>query len=493
MPITAMGSCKVPGFQREKQEATRPKLVELRSSRWFIMFVVSFAAATDVFMYGLIVPVTPTALQNRVGLSERSVQGWTSVLLALFSAALLAFSPIVGYIADRSESRRRPLLFGLVALGAATALLCVGTNIGLWVAGRLFQGTAAAVVWVVGIALMVDTVGKDGLGQAMGYVSMAISFGTLTGPLLGGVLYQDGGYYAVFGLAFGFIGLDIFLRLVLIERKHAIKWLVPDNRPLAAEQQATEKGAGENPTSSPTPSSGSDNQDPPKDPPSRSALWRVAFLLSSPRLIVALWGNFIISLCPSTIRARDIRMAAKRSGTDIHPAHGTTCVGPVAGFIIDKFPRSGRYITAGAFLSSVPVMVLLRLVTDNSMQHKILLCALLALLGLCFAVVLPPLDAEVFHAVKEKEDQTPDLFGRGGAMALAFGLSNMGFAAGSLIGPVFAGFIRQQAGWGTMGWALGLMAGVSSIPILLFLGGWILGEPVRSGDEAQVPESASGS
>jgi MFS family permease len=108
------------------------------------MFVISFATATDIFMYGLIVPVTPTALHDRVGLSEGSIQSWTSILLALYSAALLAFSPLVGYLADRSESRRWPLLIGLVALGAATALLCIGTNIGLWIAGRLFQGAAAA-------------------------------------------------------------------------------------------------------------------------------------------------------------------------------------------------------------------------------------------------------------------------------------------------------------------------------------------------------------
>lgn len=82
------------------------------------------------------------------------------------------------------------------------------------------------------------------------------------------------------------------------------------------------------------------------------------------------------------------------------------------------------------------------------MHHKILLCTLLALLGFCFFFFFgitpgPPLNTEVFHAVKEKEYQTPDAFGRGGAMALAFGLSNMGCATGYLVGPFFAGFIRQ--------------------------------------------------
>lgn len=70
----------------------------------------------------------------------------------------------------------------------------------------------------------------------------------------------------------------------------------------------------------------------------------------------------------------------------------------------------------------------------------------------------------------------PDVFGKGGAVALALGLTNIGFATGSIVGPFFAGFIREHSGWGTMGWALGLLAGVSSLPVLLFTGGWIMKE-----------------
>ncbi|CAI7570339.1 unnamed protein product [Penicillium bialowiezense] len=466
----------------------RPKFVELRSSRWFIMFVVSFAAGTDIFMYGLIVPVTPTALKDRVGLSEDSIQSWTSILLALYAGALLAFAPVVGYLADRAESRRWPLLIGLVALAAATALLCVGTNIVLWIVGRLFQGAAAAIVWTAGLALMVDTVGKDGLGQAIGV-------GTLGGPLLGGVVYQNGGYYAVYGLAFAFIGLDIVFRLLLIEKRHALKWLTPELERPDSEQNSTHKEpvVFEVP---PTPSTGSDTQVSQK-PPSRSAFARVSTLLSSPRLVVSLWGYFVISLVLASFDSvlplfvhDTFGWQQSGQGLIFIPLMVPHLVDPLTGWVIDKYPKSIRYFTATAFLSAVPVMVLLRLVTDRSMQHKILLCALLALVGLCFAVAMPPLVAETFHAVKEKEDETPGIFGRGGAMALAFGLVNMGFAAGALIGPFFAGFIRQSAGWGTMGWALGLIAGVSSVPILLFLGGWML-RPATSDDAAVADPSAS--
>ena len=457
----------------------RPRFVELRSSRWFVMFVVSFAAGTDVFLYGLIVPVTPTALKDRVGLSEDRIQAWTSILLALYAAALLATAPVVGYIADRAESRRWPLLIGLVALGAATALLCVGTHMALWVVGRIFQGVAAAIVWTAGLALMVDTVGQDGLGQAIGYVSMAISVGTLGGPLLGGVVYQSGGYYAVFGLAFGLIGLDIILRLLLIEKRHALKWLVPELRP-PTENDPLEPGSVA-PAVPPTPSTASDTQGPPKPLPSQSGLGRLATLLSSPRLVVSLWGYFVISLVLGSFDSvlplfvhDTFGWQQSGQGLIFIPLMVPHITDPLTGWMLDHFPKSCRYITSTAFICAAPLLVLLRLVTDNSMQQKILLCALLSLLGLCLAVSMPPLVNETFYAVKEKEDESPGIFGRGGAMALAFGLVNMGFAAGTLIGPFFAGFIRQSAGWGTMGWALALIAGISSVPILLFLGGWIL-------------------
>ncbi|KAJ5760362.1 hypothetical protein N7520_007518 [Penicillium odoratum] len=451
-----------------RREPTRPKLVGLRSAKWFIIFTVSFAASTDYFMYGLIVPVTPTALERRVGISKDDA--------------------VVGYLADRAESRRWPLLFGLVALGAATALLCIGTNIGLWIAGRLCQGAASAVVWTVGIALLVDTVGKEGFGQAVGYVSMALSMGTVAGPLLGGVLYQHGGYYSVFGLAFGLIGIDIFLRVVLIERKHALPWLAPEMRPLSPVREKDEEHTANNSRGPVVDALSAEDQE--KSKRSRHPLRQVAALLGTPRLAVALWGYFVVSLVLSSFDSvlplfveDTFGWQQTGQGLIFFPIMIPHIVDPITGMIIDRYPKSPRYLVSAAFLCAVPLSVLLRIVKNNTMHDKVVLCALLALLGLCIAVAMTPLAAEVFYSVKEKEIQSPDSFGRGGAMALAFGLTNMSFATGTLIGPFFAGFIRQSAGWGTMGWAMGLIAGVSAVPVLLFLGGWISKEPVAHEDQ----------
>jgi MFS family permease len=58
----------------------------------------------------------------------------------------------------------------------------------------------------------------------MAYISSAMSVGLILGPVLGGVIYAQRGYYTAFGLAFVFIGLDLVLRLILIEKKIALRF-----------------------------------------------------------------------------------------------------------------------------------------------------------------------------------------------------------------------------------------------------------------------------
>jgi MFS family permease len=58
----------------------------------------------------------------------------------------------------------------------------------------------------------------------MGYVFSAMSIGMLLGPLLGGIVFDKGGYNEVYAMAYILIGVDIALRLLMIEKKVAKKW-----------------------------------------------------------------------------------------------------------------------------------------------------------------------------------------------------------------------------------------------------------------------------
>ncbi|KAL2809419.1 major facilitator superfamily domain-containing protein [Aspergillus granulosus] len=485
-------------------EPTRPFLIEWRASKGFIIFVVCFAVFTDILLYGIIVPVTPTALNERAGVGEDDEQRWTSILLGLYGGALLAFSPPAGYLADRIESRRWPLIAGLVALGASTALLCVGTHIGLWIAGRLCQGASAAVVWTVGCALLVDTVDKDGLGQALGYIGMGMTFGAMGGPLIGGVLYEHGGYYSVYALAFALIALDIVFRVVMVERKHAVRWL-RDGEGVGEEvRRESEKRAVPGDSASPDvttsnpdlecqkdspgpsespmirPSAGNSTTPEPTPQPAVKRKGALYTLLASSRILVCLWAYFILSLLLTSFDSvlplfveETFHWQQTAQGLVFIPLTIPHLIDPVIGFINDRYPSSRRYIASGAFFAAVPALTLLRFVKNDSTQHIVLLFALLALVGLCLASMLAILLVEVSYVVREKEEKVPEVWGKGGAMALAYGVLNSAFAGGSLVGPFLAGFIRESSGWGAMAWVLALVIGITGIPVLLLLGGFL--------------------
>ena len=74
-----------------------PTLLNYRTSTAFITATVAFAIFTDIFVYGIIVPVIPFALTERAGIPESDIQYWTSILLAIYGAALLVTAPVCGW------------------------------------------------------------------------------------------------------------------------------------------------------------------------------------------------------------------------------------------------------------------------------------------------------------------------------------------------------------------------------------------------------------
>lgn len=139
------------------------------------MSTVAIAVFTDIFLYSVIIPVLPFALEQRAGVDPKETQKWTAIFLAVYGAALGFGSLVFGYLADKTTSRRMPLLLGLLALGGSTAMLCAGRGLPLLLAGRILQALSASVVWTVGLALLSDTVPKEDIGKAMGYAASSYS------------------------------------------------------------------------------------------------------------------------------------------------------------------------------------------------------------------------------------------------------------------------------------------------------------------------------
>ncbi|KAI4195261.1 MAG: hypothetical protein LQ348_002488 [Seirophora lacunosa] len=540
-----------------------PALLGHRSSTWFLLTTICTAVFTDIFLYGIIVPVVPFALTRRAKVAEEDVQHWVSVLLAVYGAALLAAAPVCGWLADRSTSRRLPLLVGLLALAGATLMLCFGNTIGVLLAGRILQGASAAIVWTVGLALLVDTVGQKEVGQAMGYVSISMSVAILVAPLLGGVVYDRGGYYGVYYMAFALIVLDIILRMAMIEKKVAQKWHEAAERtsaPNPAEEEkapprfsqrkdswlphpdsvlhltlsekkvdrkwTVEDGPRPEPATPPpdeswtkrtSPTCKSDTIverpeaeaaeapaqadslcycQPQPDPSSSTVAARgrrhapIVILLSSRRLLSALFcalvQSALLTAWDAVLPLRVSRLFGWHSlgaGLIFLPLVLPSFIAPLVGAFSDRY--GARLPTTIGFVLSMPFLILLRIVDHGGKQQIVILCVLLTLLGIALTIIMTPLLAEITYILNAKERHHPGLFGEKGAYAQAYGLFNCAFAGGMLVGPLWAGFVVEKSGWGTMCLSLGILAVVTAVPAFLFMNGWIGRRKRGSADEGQ--------
>jgi len=307
------------------------------------------------------------------------------------------------------------------------------------------------------------------------------------GPLLGGVVYANAGYYAVFSMGCAIIGLDILLRLLMVEKSLLQQWsreteLSSSVSPPNESASNSLDPIGEELKLAPVPIESSQSEKPAIIHLSNKWTQRpppLVTLLRIPRILVALFGCFVQSTSLASFdSALPLYVKKTFSWTSTGAGLIFICLvvpalcSPLVGIFSDKF--GSRSVTTIGLLGAVPFWVLLRLVTHNAIDQKVLLCALLALIGFCMTLVMTPLMAEIDHAVTLEEKKKPGSLGKRGAAAQGFGLFNLAFALGTLIGPLWAGFVVQSGGWGTMGWSLGLLSGVCAITTFCWTGGRIL-------------------
>ncbi|KAK9243960.1 major facilitator superfamily domain-containing protein [Lipomyces tetrasporus] len=454
----------------------KPYLLEVRASGWMIMTTVAVAVFTDIFLYGVIVPIVPNVLVDRIGVPQESVQRNISIALLAYAAGLLAASPVFGYLADLYQNRRLFMMVGLLALLGSTVILCLARVLWLFIFGRLVQGMSAAVVWTVGLALITDSFSEENIGKLMGVVSSSMSLGVFLGPLLGGVVYDRAGYYAVFGILFGLICVDILLRVFMLERKELEKWkhdesegerdigLFRDN----AVAISTFNNSSESSTTTSARNVSERNR-------------RVPLglkLLKSGRMVNGLYMGVVIAWILSALESiLPLRVETifhwntLGSGLIFLPIALTSLLSPLIGYWIDK--HGPRWPLAIGLVLACPFLVLLRLPENEAIGQIVLLFALLTLVGLASCMLLPSSMAEISTCVAAAEQKKPGIFGKGGAYGQAFGLFNLAYSAGSVFGPLEAGFVSEADGWGTATWTLGLISFVSAIPAILFTGGFL--------------------
>ncbi|GJN81595.1 hypothetical protein PLIIFM63780_005130 [Purpureocillium lilacinum] len=441
-------------------------LSRFRSSTLLILIVVCSAVFTDIFLYGLLVPVLPFALTSRAGVPVSEIPRWNGILLALYNLGLCIGSPAFGFLADRMSSRRLPFLAGLVALAASTLLLCLGRNVAVIAVGRVLQGLSAAICWAVGLALLADSL-TERVGWALGWVNWAMTAGFLLSPILGGLAYENAGYYAVYYMAFGLIACDIVLRLFMKEGK-------------AARTQNANVTDEDAPSRETRPVE-ADLVEPTHERPGGRSLQAGAgvanywALIKSRRLLASLIGCIMQSASKFAFFAvippfvdKTFHWDALAAGLIFLCVLLPGFLSPLVGSVADRYGT--KWLSFAGFALSVPLFVCLRFVAENTLSQKVLLGALLTLMGIALTLSSTPLMAEITYVIEDKDKEKPGIWGTKGVYGVGFGLFTTSFALGGVIGSFMAGYLYDGPGWETFGWAFGIWCAGGAVICAFFVG-----------------------
>ncbi|KAI9207881.1 major facilitator superfamily domain-containing protein [Polychytrium aggregatum] len=197
------------------------RIEQFRSSTTAAFIVVFVAFLVDAVVYGVVIPILPKFVTQKMGIEEKYV----GLLFACYSAGLLATTPVVGVLSDRYRNRQIPMLVGLLALLLTTLAFGYGETFGVLVAARIGQGIAGGISWtrldvaIVHIprqlCMFADIYPPSKLGIAMSNLLAANTIGVTVGPPIGGILYDNLGQHAPFIFCAGLAGIDFLGRLML--------------------------------------------------------------------------------------------------------------------------------------------------------------------------------------------------------------------------------------------------------------------------------------
>lgn len=453
----------------------RPLGLSWRSNTFFILSTVAIGLFTDLFLYGLVVPILPFILADRIGIPHPEIQYYTSLLLACYAGSSVLFSLPAGIIADKLSSRQLPFLVGLAALLGSTVLLSLGSTIPELVVARILQGVSAAVVWTIGMALVMDTVGSDKLGVTIGSIFSFISVGELVAPVLGGVVYKEAGSTAVFAMGFGLLAVDFIMRFILIEKKTAAKYGAV---PSIEEDSTTSEDAEANETVSLL--SKTDDLSHwviKSDPPNWMRSFPILYILSDSRLLTAqllsLVQAILIAVFEATIptEAQDLfGFDSLRAGLLFIPLISPyLLLGPFTGRFVDKYGVKPAAVIGFAFIS-IP-LILLRIPVSGGRSEIIKFAAILGLCGFGLAMISAPSLVESSNVVMKYHKANVDFFGEQGPYAQLYAINSIFFCSGLTVGPLLAGFLRERIGYGNMNAVVAVLSVAASVIAFCNLGG----------------------
>ena len=157
----------------------------------------------DTMLYGSIVPLIPvyTHMFHLTSLSMGAI-------FAAYALGLLLFSIPLGIVAER-YGFKRVFIVGMGCLALCCGLFAFINSPIMLFWGRLMQGISGAATWTAGLSI-VARMYPEQQGQKVGILMAAVGMGTISGPPIGGVLYELLGFHFMF-IALSVICIALFI------------------------------------------------------------------------------------------------------------------------------------------------------------------------------------------------------------------------------------------------------------------------------------------
>ncbi|KAJ2990559.1 hypothetical protein NUW58_g2885 [Xylaria curta] len=428
------------------------------SSNFLILMAVGIAFFSEAFLYGVAVPILPFMLHERAGFALDDLQWYCSLLLTAYSASSLASAPLAGFVTDRTVSRKRPFLTALVLMLISVVTFFSAQSIWLLFLARCLQGLGTAFIWIVGFTMCSESDNKQNMGQVMGTILGAADFGAFLSPALGGFLYTLFGITAV---VVATIAISVFALLFGV--------VMPGTK----DMQAVTVAESETPeVSEHTPLLSADSSRFAL-PPSNSRLCQyfpIIRCFQNQSLVVSIMlvvvSAVFVSVFDATIplHARQtFGFDSLNSGLLFLPIACTRVIaGPFGGWMVDR--TSPRTVSVIGYTYLIPILISLRFVKSEPREAEIgLYCVLLALAGIGSAIVSVPSFVESDSVVDRYHQANPGLFRDRPPSGALFGIYLAAFGAGSAIGPVVAGALRNSIGYGNMNAVLAVISAAAAV------------------------------
>ncbi|OJJ59206.1 hypothetical protein ASPSYDRAFT_151616 [Aspergillus sydowii CBS 593.65] len=440
-----------------------------RSSQSFIIATATISLFSECFFFGFVVPILPYMLETRLHLDPSRTQSFTTTLLTLYGVISLVAAPFIAHFADKTPSRKIPLLLCLAACSSGTILVACSRAVWVLMAGQVLQSLASSAVWIVAFATLVDNVDGENKGKVTGTAMSIVGTGIFAGPMVSGILLQLFGYWPAWSAALLLLAVDFFARLVMIDNRSALStspnWDAASNA-TEPEERAEERTAllADQQRDHQTSTDGQ-KTDTTTNPDAPRGFYSI--MLRNPQILASIFNTLIMSsvlasfdtTLPLHVRAvfgwGSLPVGLLFFGLNL-PA---IVLGLPIGWMRDHFGL--RWPTTIGWALTTPLLWLMAVPGADLPWGKLekggeaVYIAAIVGLGFAFALTRGAGSFQMMAVVHDLESKNPAIFGPYGGNSRLSSLTEVPFNVGMVLGPLLSGSFSELIGYYYMNCILG--------------------------------------